>query len=218
MKDFYKALEESFSNYKKHGARSNKKLKPIHSWIGREIKKRLGESYSIMWLDNPKEYQINGAYLPKFIDVAILKNDKPKVMISFKFVTSNYSQNNVNYFENLIGECANIKMADVNFGHILTLRDEMPYFKKDGSVKHTEKITDKNLHKYIKLAKDFKTKHAPDVMAIIMVSVNNDTGEVKPSNLNNLEISKESKEFLKLSNMDNFIRNIVKLAESQDYP
>lgn len=209
--EFCIALSKTFKEYKNYGARSNRKLKPIHHWIGSEIKKRLGSDYSVLWLDNPKEYTAEGKYMPKRVDIAVLKDNKPKVMISFKFVTSNYSQNNVNYFENLIGECANLKMAGIHFVHVFILRDKIPYLKKNGIVEHIEKVTDKNLSKYIKLAKDFQMKHAPDAMAIVIVSIEN--GNVSYSDLDGLDLSQESKDFLNNATIDNLIESVVRLAQ-----
>ena len=45
--EFLDVLKKSFNFYNKYVARSNEKLKPIHSWISQEIKKKLGENYEI---------------------------------------------------------------------------------------------------------------------------------------------------------------------------
>jgi len=209
--DFCKALSLTFSNYKEFGARSNKKLKPIHAWIGQEISKRLDKSYSVHWVDHPNEDTIEGKYLPKRVDISVLQKGKPKGVVSFKFVTSNYSQNNVNYFENLIGECANLKMAGIPFGHIFVLRDVIPYYKKDGDISKFEKVTDHNLKKYIELSKDSNLMHSPNAMAIIIISVDESNNYVCYADITKLGLSEESQEFLRSATINNFIDKFVAL-------
>src|SRR3989344_5705191 len=104
MKDsFLNAITKTFSAYNKFGARSNKKLLPIHKWLAETIASRLDKSYSVRGLGTGGEETLNGKYYPKILDVSVLKNDKIITTISFKFVTSNYKQNANNYFENLLG-------------------------------------------------------------------------------------------------------------------
>jgi len=209
--EFCKALSLTFANYIKYGARSNKKLKPVHSWIGQEISNRIDNSYSVHWVDHPKEDTIEGKYLPKRVDVSVLKKGVSKGVVSFKFVTSNYSQNNVNYFENLIGECANLKMAGIPFGHIFVLRDIIPYYEKSGQISKYEKVTDHNLKKYIELSKDYQLMHSPNVMAITIVSVDESNNNVCYADITKLELSIESQDFLRSVTVANFMNNFVKL-------
>ncbi len=59
---FLKAISESFKNYNKYGARSNKKLIPIHKWFADTLKVKLGEDYKTISLGNGGEYKIDGKY------------------------------------------------------------------------------------------------------------------------------------------------------------
>ena len=126
---FLNAISESFKAYNKYGARSNKKLIPIHKWFAEVIESRLGNKYYTRCLGNGGEHKLNGKYYPKDLDISIFNKETDKLVatISFKFVTSNYKQNANNYFENLLGETANIRRVNVGFAHFLVLRGHTLY-------------------------------------------------------------------------------------------
>lgn len=170
---FYNALKETYKKYLTYGSRSPEKLKPIHGWMGETYKRILGDHYEVFYL-NGSEFVVNGRYYPKTVDIAIsLKDKEPKFVISFKFVTSNYKQNVNNFFENLLGECANIRTEKIGFGHIMILRDKIPYFAKKGEIEKWEYPDDKNLGKYVKLFKDRKEFfHAPNFLCLEILSIN----------------------------------------------
>ncbi len=114
---FLNAISKTFRAYNTFGARSNKKLIPIHKWFADAIESRLGKKYSVRSLGKDGEIKLDGKYYPKTLDIAISKDKKIITTISFKFVTSNYKQNSNNYFENLLGETANIRRANIGFAH-----------------------------------------------------------------------------------------------------
>ncbi len=64
---FLDAIGQTFQAYNKYGARSNKKLIPIHSWFANEIISGFGEEYSVRSLGSGGEYEIEGKYYPKII-------------------------------------------------------------------------------------------------------------------------------------------------------
>ena len=159
---FLKAINASFAAYnKKGGARSNKKLVPIHKFLSEIIIEKLRNGYSIksLGIGDGKEATVDGKYYPKDLDVAVFKDNKIIATVSFKFVTSNYKQNANNYFEGLMGETANIRRQNIGFAHFLVLRGHTPYYSKNkgnlrGKQKGTEIISEKHLQKYIKLFND----------------------------------------------------------------
>lgn len=53
--------------------------------------------------------KVKGKYYDKDIDITVTKDNKPVMCIGIKFITSNYKQNTNNYFENMMGETANIQ-------------------------------------------------------------------------------------------------------------
>ena len=197
---FLKAIAETFRAYNESGARSNKKLIPIHKWFANYLKDNLGEAYSVMSLGSGGEAKINGKYYPKRLDISVIKNDKVIATISFKFVTSNYKQNSNNYFENLLGETANIRRVNVGFAHFLVLRAKTPYYDKNkgnlrGKTIKIETINDHDLSKYIKLFQDNDFPHKPDVLGISILDFN-EQGEPSVANLQRLGISKANSDIL----------------------
>ncbi len=171
---FLKAISATFNAYNTYGARSNKKLIPIHKWFADVMENKLDANYSVRSLGKGGEFKLDGKYYPKTLDIAILKNEKIVTTISFKFVTSNYKQNSNNYFENLLGETANIRRINVGFAHFLVLRAHTPYYDKNkgnlrGSQKKIEILTENDLIKYIKLFKDLDFPHKPEVLGIAVI-------------------------------------------------
>lgn len=177
--DFLKALQVSFAAYEKRGgARSTKKLIPPHRFLSHDIGRRLGDGFSVrsLGVGDGKEVKFSGKYYPKDLDIAVLKEEKVLATISFKFVTSNYKQNANNYFENLMGEAANIRREGVGFAHLLVLRGHTPYFSKNkgnlrGKEQKIEIIKEKDIQKYVRLWKDLDFPHKPDLFGICILEV-----------------------------------------------
>ena len=201
---FIKAINASFAAYnKKGGVRSNKKLIPIHRFLSEIILKKLKKGYSIksLGIGDGKEATIDGKYYPKDLDVAIFKDDKIIATVSFKFVTSNYKQNANNYFENLMGETANIRRQNIGFAHFLVLRGHTPYYSKNkgnlrGKEKGIEIISEKHLQKYIKLFNDMDFPHKPDLLGICLIDFDQNK-KAKFVNLDDFDFSVETKKLLK---------------------
>ena len=170
-------MSQSLADYHKFGARSPRKLLAPHRWIAETALTRLGDGFRVnaYGVGDGKEKTVPGKYYDKTVDVAVEKLDGTVVAVaSFKFVTSNYKQNSVNYFENLLGETANIRRAGVGFAHLLVLRKNMPYLKKSGKRGRGEKITERNMAKYIKLFRDEDHPHRPDVLGVALVDFDAD--------------------------------------------
>ncbi|HEY4495523.1 MAG TPA: hypothetical protein VJC01_03720 [Candidatus Paceibacterota bacterium] len=201
---FIKAINASFVAYnKKGGARSNKKLIPIHKFLSETILGNLKNGFSIksLGIGDGKEATIGGKYYPKNLDVAIFKDDKIIATVSFKFVTSNYKQNANNYFENLMGETANIRRQNIGFAHFLVLRGHTPYYSKNkgnlrGKEKGVEIISEKHLQKYVKLFNDMDFPHKPDLMGICLLDFDQNK-KAKFVSLDDFDFTVETKRLLK---------------------
>lgn len=201
---FIAAINDSFAAYnKKGGVRSNKKLVPIHKFLSETILGKLNNGYSIksLGIGDGKEARFDGKYYPKKLDVAVFKDGKIISTVSFKFVTSNYKQNANNYFEQLMGETANIRRRGIAFAHFVIFRGDTPYFSKNkgnlrGKQTKTEIIKEKDLQKYIKLFKDLDFPHKPDLMGICLLDF---SGNQKAAfvDLDNFDFSAETKNLLK---------------------
>ncbi len=217
---FLQAISASFKAYNKHGARSNKKLIPIHSWFAKTINKNTEKSYTVMSLGSGKkgkEYQLEGKYFPKTLDITIFCEQKPIITVSFKFATSNYKQNSNNYFENLLGETANIRRVNVAFTHFLVLRAKTPYYKKEkgnkrGKQKGVEIINEQDLSKYVKLFKDQDFPHKPDLLGMAILDFDK-KGEASFADLGKMNLGKNTIELLNNQfAIDKFIEKIIALC------
>ena len=154
--EFLAVVGDSFKKFLESGSRSNEKLKILHGAIAKDLKKRLGNEYWVQSLGvgDGKEMKIDGRYIDKAVDITILKKDKPIAGIGVKFVMQNYSQNSNNYFENMLGETANIRCANIPYFQIFIIPDKLPYYKNDGTFQKWEEFSSHNSAKYLTLSKD----------------------------------------------------------------
>ena len=217
QKNFLQALTKTFKAYNEFGARSNKKLTPIHSWISKTINDLLNGEFDVNSLGNGGERTLDGKYYPKNLDITVSKKEKILSTVSFKFVTSNYKQNGNNYFENLLGETANIRRVNVGFAHLLVLRAHTPYYDKNkgnlrGEQTKIEVLNEHDLAKYIKLFIDQDFPHKPDVLGIVVIDVDNSDNCIF-ADLNKLGLSEETQKILlgELS-LEKFIDRFVALC------
>ncbi|MEA1962608.1 MAG: hypothetical protein U9M94_00005, partial [Patescibacteria group bacterium] len=87
-----------------------------------------------------------------------------------------------NYFENMLGETANVKRNNLLYGQILILKEQMPYFSSDKKqFTKVEKINEVNLKKYFKLGSDNSENlyHKPDIMFIAFVKTGDEKKIIK---------------------------------------
>jgi len=181
---FLAVLKKSFITYLQTGARSNKKLEILHGAISEDLKERLDDKkYSVYSLgfEDGKEHKISGRYLDKTVDITVNENKVPVAGIAVKYVMSNYSQNSNNYFENMLGETANIRSAQIPYFQIFVIPDKIPYFKRKGDISKWEKITENNINKYIKLSNDNIDNflHTPNKTLVFIVHIKDKNGTVK---------------------------------------
>lgn len=173
---FLTAIQHSFNEFVKCGtSRSTAKLKPLHGAIATDLAERLGDDYEI-WSQgygHDKEALINGRYIDKKVDITVMKNGTAIAGLAVKFVMQNYSQNSNNYFENMLGETANIRSNKVPYFQIFIILDRLPYYNKDKFITKWETLTEHNIEKYIMLGKDDVQTffHTPNKTLIEVVHV-----------------------------------------------
>ena len=131
---FLIALTNSFKAFLETGSRSNEKLKILHSSISNDLINLLGPDYVVKSLNigDGKEGTIQGRYINKNVDIVILHKRTVIAGIGVKFVMQNYSQNSNNYFENMLGETANIRSKNIPYFQIFVIPEKMPYYKSNG--------------------------------------------------------------------------------------
>lgn len=174
--EFLEVIKESFATYLSVGtSRSTAKLKTLHGHIATDLRMLLGEDFTIrsQGYGNDKEASIDGRYFPKNVDITISKNGKPVAGYAVKFVMRNYSQNSNNYFENMLGETANIRANGVPYFQVFIVFEKVPYYKKGGEFKRYDVISEHNLDKYLMLSKDDPNVffHTPDKTLVVLIKL-----------------------------------------------
>ncbi len=198
--DFLKIISKSFRVFLETSARSNKKLKILHGTIAKDIKESLGEEYTIHSLGygNGKESKIKGRYMDKGVDITISKEEDDLGGVGVKFVMNNYAQNSNNYFENMLGETANIRTARKKYFQVLILPEKIPYYNNLKKITKWEKLTDNNISKYIKLSFDNEETyfHTPVKTLLLVVRF----PDIDPDSITNKQQYK--KHFLSMRNIE----------------
>lgn len=153
---FLEVLRLSFIKCLKTHSRSNEKLKILHGCIAHDLSERLGDNFQIKSLGygNQREGKIQGRYINKNVDITILNKDTPIAGIGVKFVMQNYAQNANNYFENMLGETANIRSANLPYFQIFIAPSQLPYYKNTGDFSKWEKFHLGHFNKYLTLSHD----------------------------------------------------------------
>lgn len=80
----------------------------------------------------------------------------------------------------MMGETANIQANHIPYAHLIVMRYETPYYKKNESAipKKIEIITIKDIQKYLNLIYDMPQAHRPNELCIFLVDIDEKTGEV----------------------------------------
>lgn len=174
--EFLKVLANAFYRFLDSGtSRSTAKLKPLHGAIAKDISHKLGKEYTIcaQGFGENKEATIDGRYIPKRVDITIQKDNEPVAGIAVKFVMQNYSQNSNNYFENMLGETANIRVNGYPYFQIFIILDKIPYYKRNKNLQKWESFTAHNIEKYVTLSRDNIDRyfHTPNKTLIYVLHI-----------------------------------------------
>lgn len=171
---FLEVIRESFKTYLSvDTSRSTAKLKTLHGHIARDIKELFGSEYTVLsqGIGSDKEGSIQGRYYPKNVDITVSKRGKPVAGYAIKFVMRNYSQNSNNYFENMLGETANIRSNAIPYFQVFIIFEQVPYYKNGGAFQKYDILTEHNLDKYFALSKDDPASyfHTPDKTLMVIL-------------------------------------------------
>lgn len=211
--------------------RSTDKLRILHDAIKAELSKHLeigndGAKYVIRSMGpSPKNAQgvaeektLEGAYNPKKVDIYIESGDHDELgVVSVKFVLSNYSQNSYNYFEQSIGETANLKSAGIMVGLFFCLTNPIPYKNRGGNITRHEHVGDKHVDKYRKLLANGPKTHVPDAACFVVFGWDSDSDAITGYfDVDKLDISDENKASLKGNlSLENFFANFPQMIKSK---
>ena len=206
---FLNIIKESLEKFLLTHPRSNEKLKPLHGNIKKDLLEKIQaqgindiEIISLNY-DSSSEDIIEGRYYNKKVDISIRENDSPIGAIGVKFVMNNYMQNANNYFENMLGETANIRTAKIPYFQILILFDKMPYFQNGGKLSKWEILSEEtHLKKYIKLSEDNVDEyyHTPILTLLAIISLPKKITEDKII-VNKASFNEKLKELIKFNQL-----------------
>ena len=173
---FLEVIRQSFKTYLGiDTSRSPAKLKSLHGGIARDLQEIFGGDYTIkaQGYGDDKEEKIEGRYYPKNIDITVSYNGKAVAGYAIKFVMRNYSQNSNNYFDNMLGETANIRSNSIPYFQIFIIFEKVPYYEDGGKFKKYDVITKHHLDKYFMLSKDDPDVfcHTPDKTLIVLLNL-----------------------------------------------
>lgn len=172
--DFLEVIRESFKTYLSvDTSRSTAKLKALHGHIARDVEELFGPEYTVLsqGIGNGNEGKIQGRYYPKNVDITVSKDGKPIAGYAIKFIMRNYSQNSNNYFENMLGETANVRSNSIPYFQVFIMFEKVPYYKNGGVFQKYDVLTEHNLDKYFALSKDNPASyfHTPDKTLIVII-------------------------------------------------
>lgn len=232
--EFLQVLKESFLTYLKTNPRSNEKLRVLHGAISKDVLSGLGNQYSVSSIDTDrqrKEKCIQGRYLEKKVDIRIERKEDERVLagIAVKYVMSNYMQNSNNYFENMLGETANIRTAGYPYFQLFIIPSVIPYFDNSKRISRWEKIDDHHLAKYAELSNDnigsfFHTPNKTLVCVVDIISSKQGKieteGDYKTFYLSNsfeMQMNKEQRQFgptVVYNDYQTFIQKVIYAIKS----
>ena len=176
---FLDAVRESYETYLSVStSRSTAKLKPLHGQIAQDVQDRFGKNYTVIsqGFGDDREECVQGRYYPKNVDITVCnKYSVPVAGYAVKFIMRNYSQNSNNYFENMLGETANIRANGIPYFQIFITFDVIPYYGVGNILQRYEILNEHHLEKYIALSKDdpYFFCHTPNKTLIVILDSKN---------------------------------------------
>ncbi|ATG97804.1 hypothetical protein [Mesoplasma lactucae] len=135
----------------KDGSRSASKMDELHAKIASDLNDKINASPELKGKyrtdskkNNKNEIKAEGAIYSKKLDIAILdvrtKQQDIVGAIEVKAPTASFAQNKVNYFEQGMGECVNLKLSKKKYYDVYIYLDKIPNFK--GSPKMLKSVED----------------------------------------------------------------------------
>lgn len=180
--------------------RSPRKLDVLHGWIRQELLRELTgyKVYGKTTKDGRcnQERVVDGKYYQKRVDIVVARDQHEIGAISVKLIQSSYKKNAINYFEHQLGETANLRRQRLVYGNVIFLPHPIPVTSR--GQRSEEYLTDASLDRYRKLVADHDSIVVPDVQAIVIPTLDRQTGELsRLATRDDLEhLSLESLDFL----------------------
>ena len=158
--DFLTTLKEAFEAFLSTGSRSNQKLKILHGKIANDLLTLLDGNYYVkaLGVEDGREAKLSGRYFDKNVDITIFRRGDDEniavAAIGVKMIMQNYAQNSNNYFENMMGETANIRSNNIPYFQVFAIPDKLPYYNDDKEITKWEGFSQHHAEKYVMMSKD----------------------------------------------------------------
>ena len=177
------AVQESYRRYMHYGPQSDQKVKALHGWAAEELQERLGKYYGVHSLSDAggREKKVSGEYYEKWVDIAISREGTTLGAISVNLVTTDYIQSKSHYFEQQLGETANLRRGNIVYGHIMVFPEPVLHLTEDGDICGWEHVvSDSVIRRYEVLARDRGQYqyHVPDAQCIAVFLLDEGAREV----------------------------------------
>ena len=149
-------LKQAFGIFLQTGSRSNRKLQVLHPKIANDLLSLLGTGYSArsLGLGNGKEAQMPGRYFDKKVDITLYKDLRPVAGLGVKMVMQSYEQNANNYFENMLGETANLRSNQIPYFQVFAIPDKLPHYNDKNHIVRWDNFANHHIKKYHILSQD----------------------------------------------------------------
>lgn len=149
-------LKQAFETFLRTGSRSNEKLKVLHPKIANDILLQLGAEYSArsLGIGDEKEALMPGRYFDKKVDITFYKGGLPVAGLGVKMVMQNYAQNANNYFENMLGETANLRSNAIPYFQLFAIPDKLPHYNDQNLIIGWDVMDNHYIHKYSVMSQD----------------------------------------------------------------
>ena len=230
--EFLSVLKDAFAKFLSTGSRSNQKLLILHHKVATDILSLLGSDYCVksLGVGEGKEATLTGRYFDKKVDITFFKKEGDKEIaiagLGVKMVMQNYAQNSNNYFENMMGETANLRSNNMPYFQLFAIPDKLPYYNDKKVITKWEGFAKHHAEKYLKMSQDntdsfmhTPTKtlvfayHIPD--ADKPLTTKREYIEYYSKNIANLELSESPIKYGHLgntvifNNYENFIKKVA---------
>lgn len=112
--------------------RGGPKLSILHGAVAQDLAETSGQEVHALGYGGGKEKKISGSYYDKKVDITISPNGDEllEIGVGVKLVQNNYSQNRINYFENMLGETTNLRSNAFRYSQLFIVPWQVPFFTK----------------------------------------------------------------------------------------
>lgn len=158
--EFLSVLKDAFAKFLTTGSHSNQKLLILHHKVATDILELLGSGYCVksLGVGESKEATLTGRYFDKKVDITFFKKEGDKEIavagLGVKMVMQNYAQNSNNYFENMMGETANLRSNNMPYFQLFAIPDKLPHYNDQKVITKWEGFAKHHAEKYLKMSQD----------------------------------------------------------------